>query len=261
MSSVQLALRSLGFFFWIMIVSILGILVLPFRWGDRNLDRDYARVFSWLALKIASVRVFIQKDGKALSRAEVAQTLEAHQPCVYVANHQSGLDMAIFGSLCPSRTVVTGKKELMYIPFFGLFYVGAGNILLNRQKSSSAIAALKDAAGRMQKENLSVWMFPEGTRNKEGRGLLPFKKGPFHLAIAGQVPIVPIIASSLAEVANWQSKGFSGGDVRMEIMAPIPTQGMTEADVLKLSDRVRAQMLAALDRVNQWKPDGKPYAQ
>lgn len=261
MSFIQLTLRSMAFFFWMMFVAFVGILMLPFRWGDISLDRDYARAFSWLALKISSIRVFVRVKDKEATREEVTQALEENQPCVYVANHQSGVDMATFGSLYAKRTVVTGKKELLYIPFFGLFYVGAGNILLNRQKSSSAIEALKNVATRMHEEKLSVWMFPEGTRNKEGKGLLPFKKGPFHLAIAAQAPIVPIVSSALAEVVNWKSKGFSGGKVRLEILPAIPTKGMTEADVLKLSDRVRTEMLAALDRMNAWTdPQGKPYA-
>lgn len=59
----------------------------------------------------------------------------------------------------------------------------------------------------IRERQISIWMFPEGTRSR-GRGLLPFKTGAFHTAIAAGVPIVPIVCSSLhnkVDLNRWNN--------------------------------------------------------
>src|SRR4051812_43068242 len=104
---------------WLTLCSCVGIVYSVLRWGNLNIDRDFARVFSWGALRILGIR--IQVEGR--------EHLENAQPCIYVANHQSNLDMAVFGPVYPARTVVIGKKELKWVPFFGILFMAAGNIM------------------------------------------------------------------------------------------------------------------------------------
>ena len=75
--------------------------------------------------------------------------------------------------------------------FVGELYWLTGNILIDRANRSKAMDTISQVAEQIKKNKVSVWMFPEGTRSR-GRGLLPFKTGAFHAAIAAQVPIVPI---------------------------------------------------------------------
>ena len=125
-------------------------------------------------------------------RAHVADSA----PAVLMASHKSNLDIVVYGGLYPKRAVVIGKKEIAKIPVFGWFFRATGNILLDRKDLQSAIASIAAAAARVREEKISVWVFPEGHRNG-GPTLLPFKKGAFHLAIAAQVPIVPIVCTPL----------------------------------------------------------------
>src|SRR4051812_8086028 len=97
---------------WLVFCCTLGLFGCLVRWGDLNLDRDFGRLFAWGALRLGNLKVTV----------EGLEHLEAHQPCIYVANHQSGIDMFSFGQVYPSRTIVIGKKELRWIPFFGLFF-------------------------------------------------------------------------------------------------------------------------------------------
>src|SRR5688572_10724511 len=120
---------------WLVISSALGLVVCLFRWGDLNLDRYFAHLWGWGALKISGIHLAV--DGMA--------GLERSQPCIYVANHQSNLDMATYGSFYPHRTIVIGKKELLWVPVFGLLFVAAGNILIDRNRRTKAVAGLSQA--------------------------------------------------------------------------------------------------------------------
>jgi 1-acyl-sn-glycerol-3-phosphate acyltransferase len=170
----------------------------------------------------------------------------AHQPCVFVGNHQSGYDMVVFGHVFPGGTVVVGKKQLLWIPFFGLFFKAAGNILLNREKRVSALAGLSAAVKEIRARKLSVLIFPEGTRNTGEADLLPFKKGAFYMAIQAGVPVVPFVGSRLAPMVNWSERRMLPGRVWVRALPPVPTQGLSEKGVEELAQRVRAMMIEAM---------------
>ncbi|MGZ6331623.1 MAG: lysophospholipid acyltransferase family protein [Bdellovibrionota bacterium] len=220
---------------WLLIACAIGILMIPFRWGDLSLDKDFARIFSWGVLRISGIKV--QLEGR--------EHLLAHQPCIYVGNHQSGMDMATFGSFYPAQTITIGKKELLYIPLFGLFFLGAGNVLLHRQHRKKAVAGLGAAVETIRNKKASVWIFPEGTRNTSPDPMLPFKKGAFHMALGAGVPIVPIVSAPLSPFLSWKEKRMRGGVVKIRILPPIGPQGYKEGDFDRLSADVRAVMLEA----------------
>ncbi|EJS91866.1 1-acyl-sn-glycerol-3-phosphate acyltransferase, partial [Pasteurella multocida subsp. multocida str. Anand1_cattle] len=115
--------------------------------------------------------------------------------CIYIGNHQNNYDMVTISYMVQPRTVSVGKKSLIWIPFFGLLYWVTGNILIDRENRTKAHGTMNEVAHRIHDDDLSVWMFPEGTRSR-GRGLLPFKTGAFYAAIAAGVPIVPVVCST-----------------------------------------------------------------
>src|SRR5690606_16717837 len=93
------------------------------------------------------------------------ERLTENKPCVYLANHQDNLDLITLGYACTPRTVAVGKKELNRIPLFGLLFKMTGNILLDRANREKAVGQLSDSAVDLRENNISVFMFPEGTRN------------------------------------------------------------------------------------------------
>ncbi|HDL7412723.1 TPA: 1-acylglycerol-3-phosphate O-acyltransferase, partial [Yersinia enterocolitica] len=115
--------------------------------------------------------------------------------CIYIANHQNNYDMVTMSNVVQSGTVTVGKKSLLWIPLFGPLYWLTGNLLIDRDNRAKAHGTIAQVVEQVKKKNVSIWMFPEGTRSR-GRGLLPFKTGAFHAAIAAGVPIVPICVSS-----------------------------------------------------------------
>lgn len=173
---------------------------------------------------------------------------EFNQPAIYIANHQNNYDMVSISGMVPPRTVTIGKKSLIWIPFFGLVYWATGNIFINREKRTSAISTMNKVGEIIRDRQVSIWMFPEGTRSR-GRGLLPFKTGAFHTAVAAGVPIVPIVCSTLhnkVDLNRWDN-----GTVICETLEPIDTTGYNRENLKELIDKCHAIMQAKIEELDQ----------
>ncbi|MGK5082863.1 lysophospholipid acyltransferase family protein [Bdellovibrionota bacterium FG-1] len=229
-------LRLIFVLFWLILSCVFGLFLCLVIWGNPNIDYYFAQFYSWGASRICGIEVEVQG----------LEHLEATQPCVYVANHQSNMDMANLGPVYPHRTVVVGKKELLWMPFFGVFFVAAGNIVLDRKKRESAVADMKAAADQIWKRNISVWIFAEGTRNRTGELLMPFKKGAFYMAIQAGVPIVPIVCAPLKEVMSWKDRRFKPGKIQVRVLPPVDTAQWSAEQVDILTEHVRSRMLEAI---------------
>ncbi|HDR1006782.1 TPA: 1-acylglycerol-3-phosphate O-acyltransferase [Pasteurella multocida] len=167
--------------------------------------------------------------------------------CIYIGNHQNNYDMVTISYMVQPRTVSVGKKSLIWIPFFGLLYWVTGNILIDRENRTKAHGTMNEVARRIHDDDLSVWMFPEGTRSR-GRGLLPFKTGAFYAAIAAGVPIVPVVCSTTQgkiDLNRWDN-----GKVICEMLEPIDVSTYDKENVRELAahcHQLMAQRIAELD--------------
>ncbi|MDA9557989.1 1-acylglycerol-3-phosphate O-acyltransferase [Vibrio sp.] len=165
---------------------------------------------------------------------------------IYIANHQNNWDMFTVSSAVTPNVVTVGKKSLAYLPLFGQIYWLTGNILIDRANRSKAVGTIEQVIGKMKGSNLSIWMFPEGTRSR-GRGLLPFKTGAFHTAVGAEVPVIPIVCSSTDGI---KLNRWNNGHVIVEMMPVVETEGYERTEVRKIATICRKQMkekLAELD--------------
>jgi 1-acyl-sn-glycerol-3-phosphate acyltransferase len=221
---------------WFLVCSGLGSLWLLVKPHNRQTLYVFGKVFCAVFAKAMGWRVEV----------EHRERLEDCRPCVIVANHQSFLDVVTYGSMFPRRTVSAGKREIGRIPLFGWFYRLSGNLVIDRSHARSAHDALEAAAKAMADEKISLWFMPEGHRNMSGT-LLPFKSGAFRLAIAAGVPILPVVAEPLTAIADPPHRRLRPGSLRVRVLDPIPTAGLTHKDVPGLMENVRSTMQAALD--------------
>ncbi|WP_260081027.1 1-acylglycerol-3-phosphate O-acyltransferase [Candidatus Palibaumannia cicadellinicola] len=175
------------------------------------------------------------------------QQVTLPQNCIYIANHQNYYDMVTAAYVVQPRTVTVGKKSLLWIPFFGLLYWLTGNLLIDRNHGYRTYSMLTKLKHTIKNRNISIWIFPEGTRNR-GRGLLPFKTGAFYTAIAAQVPIVPICVSNTTDKIKLNR--WFNGIVIIEILPPIDTQGYSKKQVRGLTRYCREMMKNKLDELN-----------
>lgn len=221
---------------WFAIACSIAIALLPFRWRDPSMGAVFARILHHVGAKIWGFRSIVENPER----------LYARQPCIYVSNHQSNLDVFTYSIMYPFKTVVIAKKELKWMPFFGIFLIGAGNIMINRSDRKNSLAGLEVASRQIVENGLSVWVFPEGTRNRGSANMLPFKKGAFYMAIKAQVPVVPIVHQHLLTYFDYSEKHFKGGDIKIKVLEPIETKGKTLDDLPALMAEVRTKMEAVL---------------
>ena len=153
-------------------------------------------------------------------------------PAIYIGNYQNNYDMVTISYMVRPRTVSVGKKSLIWIPFFGILYWITGNIFLDRENRTKAHSTMAQLAHRINEDNLSIWMFPEGTRSR-GRGLLPFKTGAFHAAISAGVPIIPVVCSTTHNKINLNR--WNNGIVICEMLDPIDVSGYSKDNVRDLA--------------------------
>uniref|UniRef100_A0A8C5PSZ4 1-acyl-sn-glycerol-3-phosphate acyltransferase n=1 Tax=Leptobrachium leishanense TaxID=445787 RepID=A0A8C5PSZ4_9ANUR len=179
------------------------------------------------------------------------------EPYVVVSNHQSSLDLLGMMEILPGRCVPIAKRELMYAGTAGLACWLAGVIFINRKKTDDAISVMSEAAETMLKEDVRVWVFPEGTRNHSG-SLLPFKRGAFHLAVQAQVPVIPVVMSSYKDFYSKKDRKFATGKCTVRILPGVPTLGLSPDDVPDLTDRVRGLMLDAFSQMSTERPGKEP---
>ncbi|HEY3279755.1 MAG TPA: lysophospholipid acyltransferase family protein [Gemmatimonadales bacterium] len=164
------------------------------------------------------------------------------QPVIYASNHSSMFDIwALFATL-PGSVRFVAKRELFRIPLLGQAMRAAGHIPIDRAVKARAFEAYDDAA-RIIKRGFSPVVFPEGTRSRTGE-LLPFKNAPFALAIAAQVPVVPVYVHRTFEILPKGAWRLQPRPIRLLVAPPIPTAGLGPDDREVLRDRVRVAIEA-----------------
>ncbi len=173
---------------------------------------------------------------------------EAHvasdQPVVYVANHQSAVDILITAGGMPQPFGFVAKEELRTTPLVGAAIAHSPSVFVDKRDPRSAVRSIKEAGARIA-GGASVLVFPEGKRTYSG-GLAAFQRGAFMLALEAQVPIVPVAIHGSYRVFDERRMTMKPGRVGMHLMPQIPTEGMTKRDLPDLIARVRADLDASL---------------
>ncbi|CCE61910.1 hypothetical protein TPHA_0B02370 [Tetrapisispora phaffii CBS 4417] len=174
------------------------------------------------------------------------QNLE-NLPCIFVSNHQSALDIMVIGKCFPRNCTVTAKKSLKYVPFLGWYMSLSGTLFLDRKNGASSIVAMKNSLFNVLVQKRALWVFPEGTRcSSEQLEMLPFKKGAFHMAQQGKIPIVPVVVSNTSNLFNKKHSIFNRGNIVVKVLDPISTQDLKSEEVADFANKVQEKMLKEL---------------
>ena len=197
-----------------------------------------ARIWSQSILWVS--RVHVSVNG--------LPNIELDKSYVYMANHQSNFDIPVLLGYLPVQFRWLAKAELFKIPVFGRAMLGAGYVKIDRFNRKSAFKSLEEAAKRM-KNGVSVMIFPEGTRSKDGN-IRQFKKGGFVMAIKSGVPIVPVVLRGTWPIMAKSSLRINRGDVEMEIGEPIDTSGYSLETKEDLMTKVRDVICQKFENTN-----------
>jgi 1-acyl-sn-glycerol-3-phosphate acyltransferase len=178
----------------------------------------------------------------ALLRVSVrgAERLRAGESYVFLSTHQSWMDIPVMLGYLPGQLRIAAKREVFLIPFLGWHMRRSGQIPINRGSTAESVESLRRAA-RLLGGGVSAFLFPEGTRTRDG-SLQPLKKGGFRLAIESGLPIVPVTIEGTRAAMPRGSMVLRAGPVEMHLDPPIPTAGLNEADLPNLIRQVREAM-------------------
>ncbi len=217
------------FFLLVFAGSILGILILVFTWNTDLVVRI-------IAAKLWGPSVFKLMGAKLETIGR--ENINYSQNAIYVANHESTMDIPAICMAIDVPLYFIAKKELKWVPFMGWYIAFSGHIFIDRSSKEKAQVSLA-AAGEKIKKGKNVITFPEGTRTKDGKIHL-FKRGSFVIASESDIGVVPVAIQGAREVVPTNSIKMRPGTIKVKIGKPIFHKDFPELSVDEFAAHVRA---------------------
>jgi 1-acyl-sn-glycerol-3-phosphate acyltransferase len=209
---------------WTVLAVPAALVVFPWTLITRD-TRLLFRVGFWITragLPLVGVRVVV----KGFERFP-------HGASIVMANHSSNLDPDVLLPLLPGQVVIYLKASLMKIPVLGYAMRLAGFIPVQRDGSVESAKAASELAKRALEQGSCLVLFPEGTRSRDG-SLLPFKRGPFFLAMESGAPVAPVSIRGATRLLPKGSKNLKAGTVTVTFHAPLrPAEFSDKEDLMK----------------------------
>jgi 1-acyl-sn-glycerol-3-phosphate acyltransferase len=212
----------------------LSILVSLFESTGRAQIR-VARAWARFLLRVSGVKV----------RVTGLEHIDPNGSYLFISNHLSYMDTPVVLAHVPVQFRFLAKRGLFQIPFLGHHLSRAGHIPVPREDPRAAVKTLTTAAETIQEKKISLLVFPEGGRSRDG-ALRTFKEGGAYIAIKAGVPLVPIVLLGTRKVLSYGSGMIRPGNVTLRILKPISTQGRSLKDRRVLTDEVRELIAAEL---------------
>ncbi len=192
-----------------------------------------ARLWARLILRTTGVEV----------RASGVERLDPGASYVLASNHQSIYDIPVLFDALPLQLRIVAKASLGRFPFLGWHLRRAGHVLVERDHPGPAVFR---RMARLVGDGVSLIVFPEGTRSRDGR-VGPFKGGPFLLAIEAGLPVVPVSISGSRHVMLKGRLMACPGTVDLVVHEPVATAGLTREDARRLAGEVRRIVAGAVE--------------
>lgn len=218
-------IRSLGvLLFWLITAPPAALIAFPWTLITGKVEFLYAvgMGLAFAGTKVAGAKVKLV----GLDKIDKAGTY------IFMSNHVSNLDPPLLIPLIPGRTSVLAKKVIWRIPILGTALNLAEIVPVDRSNRDSAIQSIR-RAGEVMKHHIHMTIFPEGTRSPDGR-LMPFKKGPFHLAAETGFPIVPVTILGTYEMMPKRNSIVRSGTATMVFHPPVdPKQFASREELMQ----------------------------
>jgi len=208
--------------FWGTIAAFSALFLIPWTLMTGNIRALY-RTSMWSALKgvqLAGVRV--TPVGR--------EKLDPAATYIFMSNHASNIDPPLMMPLIPRRTSVMAKKELFGYPILGTIMRLGDLVPVDRGNREAGIAAVR-AASKVIQEGINMTIYVEGGRSYDGK-LLPFKKGPFYLALDCKVPVVPVTISGSYYVMPKRRFSIRPGEIKVIFHDPIQPKDFGDREAL-----------------------------
>ncbi|MFQ5446370.1 MAG: lysophospholipid acyltransferase family protein [Saprospiraceae bacterium] len=235
--------------FWaiygILLFFIMWMVLLPFYFLAFWLfPKKWRKYIIWFSHHVYAKTFFILTLIRV--KIEGRHHLDPAKTYIIVSNHNSSIDFMVNALAYPGVYKFLAKKELVKVPVFG-YIVRKMCVLVDRSSPASRAASMAYLRATLA-EGYSVFLYPEGTRNKTSAPLLPFHKGAFKIAIESGFPVaVQTIVQSQKVLSTAAGLDLCPGVVKVAWSKPIDVEGMGVKDVRNLMQMVREEMLKNLN--------------
>jgi 1-acyl-sn-glycerol-3-phosphate acyltransferase len=200
---------------------------------------DFRTMYAW---GMGTLRLGVRAGGIKV-RVVGLENVPKGESCIFLSNHVSNLDPPILLPSLPGMSSVFLKKSLMKIPLLGTAMRMGKFVPVSRGHSKEEAQKSVEAAAEALHSGLNIFIFPEGTRSRDGK-LLPFKKGAFFLAAETGAPMVPIVIRGTAQMMRKGSYKVYPGEAVVEFLPVVRPADYESRE--ELMDAVRTTMEEAL---------------
>jgi 1-acyl-sn-glycerol-3-phosphate acyltransferase len=220
--------------FYLLMIPLIGPIGILWALVSGRIDWLYSRAMwaAYTGVRLTGVKVELRGYNE----------FDHNGTYIYMCNHVSNLDPPIVIPLIPRRTSVLVKKEVFRVPILAQAMRMARFVAVDRRNRDAAIASIQ-AATEVMRAGINMAIFPEGTRSPNGK-LLPFKKGPFHLAMESKIPVLPISISGTETMMGKGTLRIKKGTAIVVFHSPIWPENFPDRD--QLTEAVRAAIASGL---------------
>lgn len=169
------------------------------------------------------------------------ENIDFNRQYVILGNHESSLDIFVVLAKVPLPMRIVSKIELRKLPLVGIAMARSLFPFVDRKNNKAAIITLEDTFKLLEQNNLSIFVYPEGTRSKTGR-LIPFKKGGFILAINHHWPVLPVLLCGAGKINPPGTMWVKDVEISMHFLPPVETTDLTINDKENLRDQIFTTM-------------------
>lgn len=159
---------------------------------------------------------------------------------LFIGNHTSYYDIIVTYPLMKRATGYIAKKEIKRIPFLSWWMYFVNCIFLDRSDPRQGLKSVLNAAGMIER-GISIFLFPEGTRSKDGT-LGEFKDGGFKIATKAKCPIIPVGIQGTSDIFEKHIPLIKSSKVIVTFGEPIYTETMERAETRQLPEIVKEKV-------------------
>lgn len=235
--------RLLGIILFLIIFFILSIPVYLIEWilgkcnvkAKNNSSKFIVSIAFRICLFIAGVRI----------KSTGVENIPKDTACLYVGNHNGFFDILVSYVVIPYNVGYVAKKEMNKVPFLNLWMRNISCLFLDRDNIKEGLKTILKGVEQL-KSGTSVFIFPEGTRSKDGK-MLPFKEGSMKMAEKSKSPIIPVALTGTAAIFENQFPRIKRGTVTIEFEKPIIIDDLEKEDKKFLGAYTQSKIQEMLD--------------
>ena len=163
------------------------------------------------------------------------------QAVLYVGNHNSIFDIVLAYPRVPNPTGFIAKKEVLKVPLLNIWMIYLDCLFLDRSDLRKGLEMVLTAIEKV-KNGISIFIYPEGTRNKTDQPLGEFHKGSFKIAQKSGCPIVPVVINHSRDILENHSPFIKSAHVVIEYCKPINIKELDKEAQKNIDQYVRNVM-------------------